>query len=90
MLTGKAGQADHPYLYWEFYEQGGKQAVRWGKWKGVRLDVKADRNGPLELYDLDEDIGETRNVATEHPEIVHKIEDIMDEAHTPSPFFKFE
>jgi arylsulfatase A-like enzyme len=90
VLTGKEGQKDHPYLYWEFYEQGGKQAVRWGKWKGVRLNVKADRNAPIELYDLDEDVGETRNIAGTHPEIIHKIEVIMGEAHTPSPFFVFE
>jgi arylsulfatase A len=89
-LTGKSGQKDHPYLYWEFYEQGGKQAVRWGKWKGVRLNGQADRNAPIEIYDLEDDLGETRNVAEKHPEIVHKIEDIMDEAHTSSPFFRFE
>jgi uncharacterized sulfatase len=89
-LTERSGQLDHPYLYWEFYEQGGKQAVRWGKWKGVRLNVKADRNAPIELYDLDEDIGETRNIAGTHPEIIHKIEDIMGEANTPSRFFLFE
>jgi arylsulfatase A len=89
-LTGKSGQKTHPYLYWEFYEQGGKQAVRMGKWKGVRLDVNADRNAPIELYDLEKDISETRDLASEYPDIVRKINDLMEEAHTPSPRFRFD
>ncbi|MFV2066235.1 MAG: arylsulfatase [Pirellulales bacterium] len=38
-LLGRAEQRKHETLYWEFYEQGGKQAVRWGDWKGIRLGV---------------------------------------------------
>jgi hypothetical protein len=38
VLQGKGNPArKHDYLYWEFHEEGGSQAVRWGKWKGVRL-----------------------------------------------------
>ncbi len=33
-LLGKDDQQKkHDYLYWEFYEQGSKQALRAGKWK---------------------------------------------------------
>ncbi|MCJ7730381.1 MAG: arylsulfatase, partial [Sedimentisphaerales bacterium] len=32
-------QKKHEFLYWEFHEQGKKQAVRMGDWKGVRLNV---------------------------------------------------
>jgi hypothetical protein len=32
----------------------------------------------LELYDLLADIGETRNVAVEHPEVVALLEDLAD------------
>ncbi|MCD6051367.1 MAG: arylsulfatase, partial [Verrucomicrobia bacterium] len=36
-LLGKnQEQKQHEYLYWEFYEQGGKTAVRAGNWKAVR------------------------------------------------------
>ena len=87
-LTG-GNQKKHEYLYWEFYEQKGKQAVRWKNWKGIRLKVKEDREGPIELYNLADDIGETRNVAEKHPEIVKKIEQIMKEARTDSEIFKF-
>jgi arylsulfatase A-like enzyme len=89
-LTAKSGQKVHPYLYWEFYEQCGKQAVLMGKWKGVRLEVNADRSAPIQLYDIENDIGETRDLASEYPEIVRKISSLVEEAHTPSPRFRFD
>jgi arylsulfatase A-like enzyme len=76
-------QPKHRYLYWEFYEQGGKQGVRMGDWKGVCRPFF----GPVELYNIREDIGEERNVAAEHPKIVAKIQQIMKEAHVPSPLW---
>ena len=77
-------QQKHPYLYWEFHEQGKKQAVRIDNWKGVRLNVAKDPNGPVELYDLATDLGEEHNVADAHPEIVAQIAKIMVSARTPS------
>ena len=77
-------QQKHEYLYWEFHEQGKKQAVRMGDWKGVRLNVAKNPNGPIELYDLKADMGEERNVADQHPEIVKRIATIMASARTPS------
>ncbi len=82
-------QRQHKYLYWEFYEGGGKQAVRLGDWKGVRLHVARNPNGPIELYNLKNDLHEDHNVAAEHPEVVSQIERIMKEAHVDSPIFKF-
>ncbi|MBR9999776.1 MAG: arylsulfatase [Cyclobacteriaceae bacterium] len=77
----------HNFLYWEFYEQGGKQAVRAGEWKGVRLGVKDDRNAPLELYNLEKDPGETENIADQHPEIRSRLDSMMKKAHQPSEVF---
>ena len=89
-LLGKAQeQKTHPYLYWEFYAQGGKRSVRLGDWKGVQLKVHADRNGPVELYNLKDDLGETKNIAADHPEIVAKIRKIMREASKPSEIFRW-
>jgi arylsulfatase A-like enzyme len=82
-------QKMHDYLYWEFFEQGGRQAVRMGDWKGVRYDVDLDPQSPLELYDLSTDLGEENNVAETNPEIVRRIEEIMLTARTESEFFKF-
>ena len=85
-LMGKqAEQKEHDYLYWEFYEQGSKQAVRFGKWKAVRQPMF---DGEIELFDLDSDLGEAKNVAGEHAELVTKAADMMKAAHTPNPNWK--
>ncbi|MCK5271695.1 MAG: arylsulfatase [Sedimentisphaerales bacterium] len=87
-LLGRPGQQQHDYLYWETTNYRlPQQAVRMGKWKGLREDVTANPNPPLELYDLDTDIGETTNVAGSNPDIVTQIEAIMTEAHIYSPEF---
>lgn len=88
-LLGKEQQKHH-HLYWEFYEQGGKQAVRKGKWKAVRLNLHKDFYGaPAELYNLDEDISESNNVADKYPEIVEEMLGLMKANHYPSEHFKF-
>jgi len=88
LLNQPDQQKQHPYLYWEFHEQGGKQAVRMGQWKAVRRDVKKKSNPPVELYDLSKDIGEEKNVADQHPEIVNQMARIMKNARTANTKFK--
>jgi len=89
-LLGKTHkQKEHDYLYWEFHEYGGKQAVRKGKWKAIRLEVRNDPNGPLELYDLQADPQEKKNIASQHPDIVRQMEQIMRQARTESDVFLF-
>jgi arylsulfatase A-like enzyme len=80
-------QQTHPYLYWEFHEQNGKVAARFGKWKGIRLNVSKKPDGPIEVYDLENDLAEKTNIADENPEIVAKFKEIFREAHTPSTIF---
>ncbi len=80
-------QKKHEFLYWEFHEQGKKQAVRMSNWKGVRLNVTKNPDGPIELYNLKEDIEEMHNVADQHPEIVAKIANYMKTARTPSEYW---
>jgi arylsulfatase A-like enzyme len=82
-------QEKREYLYWEFHERGGKQAVRMGKWKGIRLNVRKNPNSPIELYDLSKDIGEENNLAGEYPQIVKKIEVAMRDSHSKNPIFPF-
>jgi arylsulfatase A-like enzyme len=84
MLGQTSKQKPHEYLYWEFYEQGSAQAVRMGSWKGVCKPF----GGKMELYDLKDDLAETRDVATEQPEVVAKLRAAMDKAHVPSPRWK--
>lgn len=89
LLNRPEEQQQHQYLYWEFYEQGGKQGIRYREWKGIRLNVRQDRNGPIELYNIVEDPGETNNLADQHPDIVARIAAFMEEAHTPAEFEGF-
>ena len=85
-LKGQSDQQqDHEYLYWEFYERGSRQAVRFGKWKAIRQPMNT---GPIELYDLSNDIGETTDLAKQHADLVAKAAAMMDQAHTPHPSWK--
>lgn len=86
-LLGKSDQKEHEFLYWEFHEQGGKQAVRQGNWKAVKLQVFGSDKPTIELYDLSTDVGEEKNIAAENPEKVFELEALMNSAHTPNPIF---
>jgi arylsulfatase A-like enzyme len=89
-LLGQAqGQEKRQYLYWEFHEQGGKQAVRMGKWKGIRLNVRKDPNSSIELYDLSKDIGENNDISSKYPQIVSKMETAMKDSHRGNLIFPF-
>jgi arylsulfatase A len=86
-LLGQKNAPSHPWLYWEFHEQGGKQAVRMGKWKGVKLNAASNPDGPIELYDLETDDSEKNNIADKHPNVVAEIKKIMQQQHRESPDF---
>lgn len=89
-LKGTNEQPKHKHLYWEFHEQNGKQAIRFGDWKGIRLNVYDNPKAQIELYDLSKDIKELNNVADENPEIVAQIETLMETARTENPDFPFK
>ena len=84
-LLGAAAAADRPALYWEYHGLWkGAQAVRLGRWKGVRLGGHDRADASIELYDLAADPSESRDVASAHPEVVAKVRAVM-RARTPSP-----
>ncbi len=83
-------QPEHKFLYWEFPAQGGKQAVRMGKWKAVRTNVDKGMNSPVELYDLSKDIAEKNNVASQFPDVADQMAQIMISAHEESDVFPFD
>jgi hypothetical protein len=81
------------YLYWEHnvpnHESGGLrlvgQAIRSGRWKAVWPNP----NGPIEIYDLASDIGETNNLAASQPKLVESMERYRKGARTePRPHDK--
>ncbi len=87
-FTGKGRQKKHDFLYWEFHEEGGRQAVRAGKWKLIRQHIKSG-NPSLELYNLNKDPQEKNNLAEKYPKRVKKLLSIMDREHTHSDLFNF-
>jgi len=86
-LLGNAQQKIHDYLYWEFHEQGGKQAIRQGNWKGIKLQVFGADEPILELYDLSKDPSESTNLASQNPEKMQELAQLMDEARTSNSQF---
>ncbi|MCK4997978.1 MAG: arylsulfatase [Anaerohalosphaera sp.] len=74
-LTGKGKQKEHGYLYWEMGEQA---AVRMGNYKAVRNKMKYG----FALYDLDKDIEEQNDIASEKPEVLSWMKTFAEEAHT--------
>lgn len=85
-LTGDSeSQRKHDYLYWEFYEKGSKQALRFGPWKALREPMFT---GEIQLYHVETDIGEEKDVAFENPEIVAEAADFFKIAHSPNPMWK--
>lgn len=89
-LLGNEGQKKHEYLYWEFHERGGRQAVRKGNFKLVRYNVFDPEKITTELYDLSTDPGETNNIADSNPDTVSELLEIMSGARTPSDIFTFQ
>jgi arylsulfatase A-like enzyme len=82
-------QPEHELLYWEFHEQGGKQALLSDGWKAVRLSVGENPDAPLELYNLATDPGERIDVASDHPDLVLKLSEMMEKERIPSGEFNF-
>jgi len=80
-------QTTHELLYWEFHEGEGAQAIRQGKWKAVKNGVKTDSPSPLELYDLEADLGETQDLAAQYPQKARELDSLMSVVRTPSALF---
>ncbi len=80
-LLQNGNQQQHEYLYWEFHENNGRQAVRWKNWKAVKLNVNKMDASPVEIYDLDKDPSEQNNVAAKFPQVVKKMEGFIEQAH---------
>ena len=86
LWEGRKGQKEHDYLYFEFQEMNGRQAVRKGPWKLVHMNIRSEKDY-FELYNIEEDPSETKNLIGEYPDKAEELKGIMEEAHVPNPYF---
>ena len=89
-LLGKGEQRSHSHLYWEFYEQGGKRAVRVGDFKAIQLGLDKSLDGPIEVYDLAKDLGETTDVAAANPDVVKRAKELFALSRTQVPGWRWK
>lgn len=68
-ISGENAAAPHDKLFWSFVDAPNQKAARSGDWK----IVQPRDNAPWELYNLADDIGETKDLAQQHPDIVKSI-----------------
>ena len=87
-LTSCGEQKKHDYLYWEFHENNGRQAIRQGDWKAVKYDVHND--GKIELYNIKDDVAEEDDVAEKYPDKVAEMDSLMKVSRVDSDLFRFQ
>ncbi len=76
-------QQQHPYLYFEFPEYGGQQALRMGNWKALRMGLHKG-NKQWKLYDLVNDPHELHDLADANPNVIARVKEIcLKEHRTP-------
>ena len=88
VLIGAGQREDHENLYWEFPANGGQQAVRMGKWKGLRENI-FDGNLEIQLFDLENDLQEENDVSAEYPWVVDSLRAVMNARHQPAVVERF-
>ena len=81
-LLGNEQASIRSMHYWEIHSPF-QQAVRHGRWKGIRYGTEE----PIELYDLQKDRAESKDVAADHPDVVGKLSAFMNSERTPSEYF---
>lgn len=69
-LTGQRSGAPHEELFWR---AGNRAALRLAQWKIVRNNNRGGKPNEWELYNLATDMGEQRNVAKQHPEVLSQL-----------------
>jgi arylsulfatase A-like enzyme len=86
-LMGRRGRPKHRPMVWAFPEYGGQVAVRMDDFKAVRQRLKTSQPGPWELYDLKSDPNERTDLASRHPELIARAEQILRDQVDENPVF---
>jgi arylsulfatase A-like enzyme len=90
-LLGKnKDQKQRNYIYWEYPEKGGQLAIRMGDWKGVKVNLRKNLNNPWQIFNLKTDRNETTDIASEHPELTKRFDEIVKKEHQVSHLLEWE
>jgi arylsulfatase A-like enzyme len=89
-LTGVDPLVDRKPMVWVFPEYGGQVAVRLGNFKVVRQGLKTARPGVWEVYDLEQDRSESRNVASTHPDVIARAIEVLRHEVDENPTFALQ
>jgi arylsulfatase A-like enzyme len=81
LLGNNARQKQRSYMYWEYPDKGGQLAVRMGKWKGVKTGLNKNAQVPWQIFNLETDESEVKDVAAEHPELLKQFDAIVKKEH---------
>ena len=63
--------------------------MRRGRYKIVQRNLRKSRTAHVELFDLDEDPGETRDLASEQPDLAKELHDLLIRSRTKPTTEKF-
>ncbi len=83
-LTGSTFKRSKPMI-WEFHGYGGQLAVIDYPWKAVRQKAKSKTPGPWQLYRIDKDPEEAKDLARTHPDQVKRLETVFKNDRSPNP-----
>ena len=74
-------QAQHEFMYFEYPEKTGQVSVMIGDWKGIKSDLKKNKQAPWEIYNLKNDPQEKTDVAAQYPALAAQMEKIVKANH---------
>jgi len=67
--------------------KGTELTVRCDRWKLIHFQNRKQTENQFELYDIHDDPTEMNNIASEHPEIVRNLSNVLQEWYTSGPRF---
>lgn len=76
-------------IYHETYEREGKQSIIKDGWKLVRLNMKHPQNIVEELYDMNKDPSEQKNLIEQYPKIADELRKLAISVHQFNPNFSW-
>jgi arylsulfatase A len=87
MLSGQPRPPRQRPMVYVFPEYGGQVAVRLGMMKVVRQNLKTKNPGPWEVYDLEADPGESRDLSAQRQDVIDQAIAILREQTRENPVF---